>query len=246
MQGNASPKRAEIARQCDELVKQFRADLDAREEALAQNFRRQIASRLEGLQKERVRTHQKLAEVPFFRFSRKRSLREEIHRLDKCIGEYSGPAALQQARMEYIRRVEKAAQQYRAKLDGYLAHRFPYEAMRLQAQADFDSWYQGSHSQVKDLIYAALQKSPNLTREELSNAHPLIAERSERRIEFLLGEMEKKGEISGKVQGAALRYSIAGPQEPKRPKYPDLDFGYEDPELAAQPIPQPPAVEEIL
>ncbi len=245
MTAQVNGKREEIARACDALDQQFRQALKAREEVLAESYRQQIASRLELLGKERKRMAKELEQVPFFKFSRKKLLREELERLDQCIGEYSGPAALQQARMEYARRMEKATGQYRAKLDGYLARRFPCEAMRAQALADFESWYRSSHSRVKDLIYAAVQAKPNMTQQEIAQAHPGIRERSQRRIRCLLEEMVKKGELS--VSGEEEpSYCVAGIREPKRPQYPQLELAYEDPEVAAQPIPQPPAVEDIL
>lgn len=85
-----------------------------------------------------------------------------------------------------------------------------------------------------------------MTWEEISQAHPVIQERSERRIRFLLGQLEQDGQIAAKSEGDALRYRVAGPREPKKPQYPEVDFSYEDPAVAAQPIPQPPKVEEIL
>lgn len=235
-----------VARQCDALAKQLRADLEARAEALAQEYSRQIASRLEGLKKEREHQLKKLEGIPFFRFADKKHAREELERLDRCIADYSGPAALQQAKMEFARKIDKAVSRYRAQLDGYLSRRFPYESLRAQAKNAFDSWYQGSQSQVKDLIYKALQERPGMTREEIAQAHPGIQERSERRITFLLGQLEQDAQITAKTEGDTLRYWVAGPREPKKPQYPDVDFTYEDPAVAAQPIPLPPKAEEIL
>lgn len=245
MEQNSAARQA-LAAKCDALYEAFQAELNAREEALAKKYEAQIAARLQGLKKERSYQAAKLKEVGFFQFSQKRQLQEELERLDKCIADYSGPAHLQQARMENLRRIDKVTAVYRAKLDDYMARRFPYEAMRAQAELEFKNWYHGSQSQVKDAIYVALQKKPGMTREELPNAHPIIQERSQRRIDFLLGEMEEKGEICAKENGQALRYYTAGPREPKRPEYPQLDFSYEDPAVAAQPIPQPPKAEDIL
>lgn len=235
-----------VAGQCDALAKQLRSDLEARAEALAQEYSQQIASRLEGLEKERTSWQKKLEGIPFYRFADKNHAREELERLERCIADYSGPAALQQAKMEFARKIDKAVSQYRSQLDGYLSRRFPYEVLRAQAQSHFDSWYQGSQSQVKDLIYKALQERPGMTWEEISQAHPAIEERSERRINYLLGQLEKDGQIAVKAQGDTRRYWVAGPREPKKPQYPEVDFSYEDPAVAAQPIPQPPKVEEIL
>ena len=235
-----------VAGQCDALAKQLRSDLEARAEALAQEYSRQIASRLDGLKKERTSWQKKLESISFYRFADKNHAREELERLERCIADYSGPAALQQAKMEFARKIDKAVSQYRSQLDGYLSKRFPYEALRAQAQSHFDSWYLGSQSQVKDLIYKALQERPGMTWEEISQAHPVIQERSERRIRFLLRQMEEDGQIAAKSEGDALRYRVAGPREPKKPQYPEVDFAYEDPAVAAQPIPQPPKVEEIL
>ena len=245
MEQNAAPRQA-LAAQCDALHKAFQAELNAREEALAKKYEAQIAERLQGLKKERAYQAAKLKELGFFQFSKKRQLQEELERLEKCIEDYSGPAHLQQARMENLRRIDKAAALYRAKLDDYMARRFPYEAMRAQAELEFKNWYRGSQSQVKDTIYDALQKKPGMTREEISTAHPVIQERSQRRIDFLLGEMEEGGEIAVKENGQQPRYYTAGHREPKRPNYPQLDFAYEDPAVAAQPIPQPPKAEEVL
>jgi hypothetical protein len=85
-----------------------------------------------------------------------------------------------------------------------------------------------------------------MTWEEISQAHPVIEERSERRIRFLLRQMEQDGQIAAKAEGDTLRYRVAGPREPKQPQYPQIDITYEDPAVAAEPIPQPPKVEEIL
>ncbi len=242
----SAPNMEPIARQCDALVEQFRQALNQREGQLAAQYQAQVRLRLEGLKKERKRMQAKLGEISFFKFSQKRSAQEELERLDKCIAEYSGPAALQQARMENLRKMEKAVAQYRTKLDGYLARRFPSEALRKQAEKEFASWYEGSNSQLKDIIYAALAQKPGMTQEQIAQCHPRLQERSQRRISFVLKEMLEKGEISERLADEQAYYSVAAQRIPRQPDYPDVDYGYEDPEAAAQPIPQPPAVEKIL
>lgn len=238
--------RQAVAGQCDALVQRLRSDLQERAEALAQDYSRQIASRLEGLEKERAYWKKTLEGIPFYRFAHKNHAREELERLDRCIADYSSPTALQQAKMEFARKTDKAVSQYRSQLDSYLSRRFPYEALLAQAKSHFDSWYEGSQSQVKDLIYQALQERPGMTWEEISQAHPAIEGRSERRINYLLGQLEQDGQIAVKSEGDTRRYWVAGPREPRKPQYPEVDFAYEDPAVAAQPIPQPPKVEEIL
>ncbi len=235
---------AVITAQCDALAQEFSLALAQREAALMTQFSQQVEKRLQGLKKERQRLQHTLNQLPFYKLQEKRSTQDSIQRIDACIAEYSGSAA-QQARMEYARRVQHATEQYRSRLDGYLSHRFPGEALRRQAQAEFDGWYATSHSRLKDIIYAQLQKTPGMTQEQIAASHPLLQERSARRISHLLLGLLEKGQITVS-DGANPTYRTAGVRVPKQPRLPDIPADYEDPQAAQQPIPLPPSVEDVL
>ncbi len=231
---------------CDKRHRAFQQKLEQRSQELLQDYQAQVEKRLEGLRKERVHAQAKLNAISVFQFSQRKSAWAELERLDRCIAEYSGSAAMQHARLEHLRKIQRATASYRTKLDAYLARRFPGEAMRKQAQQEFEGWYLGSNSQMKDLIYAQLQKKPGMTQAQLQSADPVLAERSAGRMEYVLREMVSRGELSRKKTKEELCYYPAGSRTPKTPKWPQVDAGYEDAAVAAQPIPEPPAIDAVL